>query len=41
MWGFGGLATVVAAAGLFAGWLAGMDRANAAEPTAGRSAVKR
>jgi putative membrane protein len=27
MWGFGGLATVVAAAGLFAGWLAAMDRA--------------
>ncbi len=39
MWGFGGLATVVAAAGLFAGWLAGMDRADAA--ASARSAVKR
>ncbi len=28
MWGFGGVATVVAAAGLFAGWLAAMDRAD-------------
>jgi cytochrome c oxidase assembly factor CtaG len=29
MWGFGGLALVVAAAALFAGWLAAMDRADA------------
>jgi putative membrane protein len=29
MWGFGGVALVVAAAALFAGWLAAMDRADA------------
>jgi cytochrome c oxidase assembly factor CtaG len=29
MWGFGGLALVVGAAALFAGWLAAMDRADA------------
>jgi hypothetical protein len=28
MWGFGGLALVVAAAALFAAWLVGMDRAD-------------
>jgi cytochrome c oxidase assembly factor CtaG len=27
MWGIGGIATVAAAAALFAGWLAAMDRA--------------
>ena len=29
MWGFGGLALVVAAAALFVAWLAAMDRADA------------
>ena len=37
MWGFGGLATVVAAAALFAGWLAAMDRAD--ERASARSAM--
>jgi putative membrane protein len=39
MWGFGGAAVVVAAAGLFASWLASLERADAAQvrrPVAGR-----
>jgi cytochrome c oxidase assembly factor CtaG len=32
MWGFGGSALVVAAAALFASWLAGLDRAEQARP---------
>ena len=37
MWGFGGLALVIAAAALFAGWLAAMDRADARARARARS----
>ena len=39
MWGFGGLALVVAAAALFAGWLAAMDRADAARARRTRAPI--
>ena len=40
MWGFGGVALVVAAAALFAGWLAAMDRADARARARARTIVE-